>query len=401
MGERAGTTRLTFPDQPRLELDQLLTQLIDRAQEVVATQGRLRGLLAANQLITADLTLPAVLRHIAEAARELIGGRYAALGVIGPDGGLSEFVHVGMPEEAVRAIGHLPEGKGLLGALIEDPRPIRLTDIAADPRSSGFPPDHPPMRSFLGVPIRVRDEVFGNLYLTESEHGEFTNEDEELARALAATAAIAVENARLYEAAQSRGEWLRASAAITRDLLAVEAVDPRASLRTIAEMSHRLADGDTVTVLLPCGDEDDDDLCVEVAVGEGAQTLPGQSWPFEGTLAGRVFLSGEPMRVGTRDEVRGLDPIASISRTSVRCWCSRCWGRGRCTGSCPWPGSAGARRSPRRISGWPPGSPIRPPWRSSWPRRAPNSSAPRCSRTANASPPTCTTTSSSGCSPLG
>jgi signal transduction histidine kinase len=308
MGERtAGDTGLTFPDQPRVDLDQLLAQLIDRAQEVMATQGRLRGLLAANQLIITDLTLPAVLRHIVEAARELIGAKYAALGVIGPDGGLAEFVHVGMPEEAVQAIGHLPEGKGVLGALIEDPRPIRLTNIADDARSSGFPPAHPPMTTFLGVPILVRDDVFGNLYLTESTRGgEFTGEDEELARALAATAAVAIENARLYEAAQSRGEWLQASAGITRELLAADAADPRASLGTIAELSRRLAGADTVTLLLPCRGGEGDELCVEVAVGEGADNLQGLSLPVAGTMAGRVFLSGEPVRVASRNEVSGL-----------------------------------------------------------------------------------------------
>jgi signal transduction histidine kinase len=303
-----GEVGLTFPDQPRLELDQLLAQLIERAHEVMATQGRLRGLLAANQLINAELTLPVVLRHIVDAARKLIGARYAALGVIAPDGGLSEFVHVGMPEGTVQAIGHLPEGKGLLGALIEDPRPIRLANIADDPRSSGFPSAHPPMTSFLGVPIRVRDEVFGNLYLTESTRGEFTAEDEELALALAATAAVAIENARLYEAAQSRGEWLQASAAITRELLAADAGDPRASLGTIAELSRRLAGADTVTVLLP-GQDDDDELSVEVVVGEGADTLRGLSLPFAGTIAGRVFLGGEPVRVPSRDEVHGLAPM--------------------------------------------------------------------------------------------
>jgi two-component system, NarL family, sensor histidine kinase DevS len=312
MGEgTGGGKRLTFPDQPRLDLDQLLAQLIDRAQEVMATQGRLRGLLAANQLITVDLTLPAVLRHIVEAASELIDARYAALGVIGPDGGLSEFVHVGMPEETVRAVGHLPEGKGVLGALIEDPHPIRLTNIRDDARSSGFPAAHPPMTSFLGVPIRVRDEVFGNLYLTDSLRGAFTGEDEELARALAATAAVAIENARLYEAAQSRGEWLQASAAITRDLLAVDAGDPRVSLEAIAELSLRLAGGDTVAVLLPGRPEDggDDDLCVEVAVGEGGETLPGLSLAFGGTLAGRVFLTGQPVRITSRDEISGLSAV--------------------------------------------------------------------------------------------
>lgn len=309
MGEgTGGGIELTFPDQPRLELDQLLAQLIERAQEVMAAQGRLRGLLSATQLITADLALPMVLRHIVESARDLIGARYAALGVIAAGDGLAQFVHVGMPEELVRAIGNLPEGKGVLGALIEDPRPIRLTNISDDPRSSGFPAGHPPMTSFLGVPIRVRDEVFGNLYLTDSVRGEFSDEDEELARALAATAAVAVENARLYEAAQSRGAWLQASATITRELLAGEEAHPRASLRTIAELSRRLAGADTVTVLLPC-QESNDALCVDVAVGEGADALRGLSLPLVGSLAGRVFLAAEPIRVTSREEISGLEPL--------------------------------------------------------------------------------------------
>ena len=186
---------------------------------MLGTQGRLRGLLRATQVVTGDLALPVVLQPIVEAARDLVGARYAALGVIAPDGGLAEFVHVGMPDEAVEAIGHLPQGKGLLGALIDDPRPIRLRRIGEDPRSSGFPPGHPPMTSFLGVPIRIRDEVFGNLYLTESARGQFSAEDEELTLALAATAAAAIDRARLYQAARTRGEWLQATAAITRRLL--------------------------------------------------------------------------------------------------------------------------------------------------------------------------------------
>ena len=202
---------LTFPDQPRLELDQLLGQLIGRAHEVIGTQGRLRGLLRANQLIVGELDLPSVLRHVLEAARELVGARYAALGIIAPGGSLSEFLHVGMPEDMLQRIGHLPQGKGLLGALIEDPRPIRLRRIADDVRSSGFPAGHPPMDSFLGVPIEVRGNVFGNLYLAESDKGEFSPEDEELTRALAATAAVAIDNARLYDFARGRSKWLEAS----------------------------------------------------------------------------------------------------------------------------------------------------------------------------------------------
>jgi signal transduction histidine kinase len=287
---------LTFPDLPRLELDQLLGQLVERAHEVMATQGRLRGLLRASQMVTRDLTLPAVLPRIVEAARELVGARYAALGVISPAGSLTEFVHSGMPEDAVERIGHLPEGKGLLGALIADPRPIRLRRIADDARSVGFPPGHPSMDNFLGVPIRIRDEVFGNLYLTESTKGEFSAEDEELTKALAATAAVAIENARLYEAAQSRAEWLQAVAAITREVLATDPEDAGQALELIAETSLRISRADLVAVVLPAGPED---LAVEVAVGDAAGGLVGRRIPTEGSLSGRVLSTGAALRPST------------------------------------------------------------------------------------------------------
>ncbi|GAA2673494.1 sensor histidine kinase [Actinoplanes palleronii] len=290
-----GTTpRLRFPDQPRLELDQLLGQLINRAQEVIGTQGRLRGLLQANQLIIGELNLPSVLQHVVEAARELTGARYAALGTIAPGGGLSEFVHVGMPDDMVRRIGHLPQGKGLLGALIDDPRPIRLGRIADDARSSGFPAGHPPMDSFLGVPIEIRGTVFGNLYLAESDNGEFSQDDEELARALAATAAVAIDNARLYEFARVRGEWLQASGAITAELLAADDQEDSV-LKLIAERSRELARADLVTVVLPlpAGDA----LGIEVAVGTGGAALTGQILALEGSLSGRVYREGTPLRL--------------------------------------------------------------------------------------------------------
>ena len=180
---------------------------------------RLERLLSANRAIVGELSLPMVLRRIVEAARDLIGARYAALGVIGDDGLLQEFIHLGMDAATVATIGELPKGRGVLGALIEDPLPIRLPVISEDPRSSGFPPGHPPMDTFLGVPIRSRNAVYGNLYLTGRTDGEFTAEDEELALALAASAGIAIENARLYEESARRGEWLQASAEISGVLL--------------------------------------------------------------------------------------------------------------------------------------------------------------------------------------
>ncbi|HBV93769.1 MAG: GAF domain-containing sensor histidine kinase [Candidatus Dormibacteria bacterium] len=161
-------------------------------------------LLDAVVALSADLSLPNVLRRIVEAAAEVSGARYGALGVIGPEqagleGGLVEFVTTGLDAEAIRAIGDLPHGRGLLGLLITDPKPQRIRDIGAHPASSGFPPHHPPMGSFLGVPIRVRDEVFGNLYLTEKQGApEFSEADEELVVALAGAAGIAIENARLH-----------------------------------------------------------------------------------------------------------------------------------------------------------------------------------------------------------
>lgn len=217
--ERAAGGALGFPDAPRLELEDLLDQLIDRASTLKSAQGRLRGLLRANQRIVSDLDLPSVLRQIVSAACELLGARYGALGVVGEERRLEQFIHVGMPDEQARVIGHLPHGEGLLGALIDDPRPIRIDEVSADPRSAGFPAHHPPMHGFLGVPIRIRDEVFGNLYLTEPASGRFSADDEELATALAAAAAVAIENARLYALSQQRQAWLRGSAELTQQLL--------------------------------------------------------------------------------------------------------------------------------------------------------------------------------------
>ena len=278
---------------PRLELDQLLTQLIDQAQDVVAARDRLRGLLRANRLIIGDLALPVVLRRIAEAARDLVQARYTALGVLGPDGGLEQFIHVGVDEDRVARIGHLPEGKGLLGALIDDPHPIRLANLADDPRSAGFPEGHPQMRSFLGVPIRIRDEVYGNLYLTERAGGPFTAEDEELVAALAATAASAIDNARLYAEAGRRQRWLEASTEITRQLLSSEGEPP---LSVIARRLHEMADADVVAVVLPTADQRR--LMVEVATGEHAAQLTALTYPVEDTIAGVAINTGRPVLIG-------------------------------------------------------------------------------------------------------
>ncbi|UZJ26440.1 GAF domain-containing protein [Rhodococcus antarcticus] len=279
-------------DGSKLGLDELLVQLIDRAQDVQATQGRLRGLLKANQAVVADLSLPVLLRHVVAAACELSQARYGALGVLDASGGLAEFVTVGMDEATVARIGHLPEGKGLLGALIDDPRPIRLHEMSDDIRSVGFPEHHPPMSTFLGVPVRVRDVVFGHLYLAERLDGDFTAEDTELVSALAATAGVAIENARLYADAQRRQAWLQASTEVTRQLLSVDGEDP---LEVIARLARDIADADVVTVLLPT--PDGRRVIIEVAAGDGAAELTARTFPLEGSVVGLTLESGAPVLV--------------------------------------------------------------------------------------------------------
>ena len=291
MTESESVTAYSEPDSglygPQLQLDELLAQLIDRAQDVRGAHGRLRGLLRANNMIIGNLALPVVLRRIVEAACQLVHARYGALGVVAPDGGLEQFIHVGMDAELVGRIGHLPAGKGLLGALIEDPSPIRLRTISDDPRSVGFPDSHPPMDSFLGVPIRVRDAVFGNLYLACREGGEFTEEDQELVSSLAGTAGVAIENARLFEQSRRRQNWLQASTDITQQLLASEGEEP---LRVIAWRTQQMADADAVTVVLPVAGTDQ--LMVEVATGAGAEQMTALSYPMSGTLSMHVLETG-------------------------------------------------------------------------------------------------------------
>ena len=249
---------------------------------------RLRGLLDANQSIIADLSLEVVLERIVEAACTLLEARYGALGVLSPDGhGLAQFVHVGIDRETVARIGDLPQGKGVLGALIEQPEPITLHEVSADRRSVGFPPEHPPMHTFLGVPIIVRGEVFGNLYLTERAHGDFTPEDVELASAFAATAGIAIENARLFEDARKRQDWLRAAAEVSLRIVTTPSEDP---LRVVAGQVQRLAAADVVSVVLP--DADGEQLEVAVAVGARADVLEGSSYPLAGTLTEVVLATG-------------------------------------------------------------------------------------------------------------
>lgn len=239
---------LSFPDPGRSELDVTLASLVAQASQVLKTQGRLRALIKANRAVTDELELGSVLRRIVTAAIELVDAEFGAIGVMAPHGGLEQFIHVGMPIEDAERIGHLPSGRGLLGVMIEEARPIRLDDFSEDPRSVGLPPHHPPMTSFLGVPITVRDEVFGNLYLTNKRDGTFSSEDVHLLGALAATAGVAIENARLFEETKRRQAWTAASLELTSAVLEQDSDSADALL---CRESVQLADADSASVLEP------------------------------------------------------------------------------------------------------------------------------------------------------
>jgi len=283
------------PEQtgPKLEFETLLAHFVERAEEMMTSQARMRDLIRINHELTSNLDLPTVLRQIVEIGRELLNARYAAMGVIGDERRLEQFIHVGMEQEIVDQIDHLPEGKGLLGALIDDPQPVRLETIASDTRSSGFPAHHPPMDSFLGVPIRVRDEVYGNLYLTDSLNGAFSTDDEELAEALAATAGIAIENARLFDDSTYRARWSSALAETARRLMKDEDED---QLGVIVDQVLELAAADLVAIALITSDGDE--IVVERAAGQAAEGLLHRSFPLADTFAGRAIVDGAAILVG-------------------------------------------------------------------------------------------------------
>ncbi|MFD8008779.1 GAF domain-containing protein [Streptomyces sp. NPDC058955] len=278
-GEGAGAADHRLP---RLRLDELLDELQGRIDEVRGTRDRLTGLLEAVMSVGRELDLPHVLRGIVEAAVSLVDARYGALGVIGEDRRLSSFLPIGIDDDVHRRIGALPSGHGILGELIRHPEPLRLSELSEHPASYGFPPHHPPMHSFLGVPIRVRDEVFGNLYLTEKRGGaDFDAEDEAVVTTLAVAAGIAIENARLYEEGRRRQRWLAASSDFTSALLS--GTGEAEVLDGMLEQAVDIAGADMgVFYLVGAGGE----LRGSLARGEGCDLHRGVVLPSsEGTLA--------------------------------------------------------------------------------------------------------------------
>jgi signal transduction histidine kinase len=252
-------------------------------------QDKLRSLLNARRVISGDLDLPSVLRRIVEAAIEMVGASYGAIGVVGANGSLEQLIHVGIPDKEVQLIGRQPEGHGVLGVVMNEQVAVRLDHVSAHPQFEGFPEHHPHMESFLGVPVRVRDEVYGNLYLADQKTGHFSKEDEELVLALAATAGAAIDNARLYDESQRRLRWSEASAEVTATLLSNQVED---ALAVIVDRVAVLAEADLAHIALPISGTR---MRIEVARGPLADTYNGLVFDAAGTAIERAYESGEAM----------------------------------------------------------------------------------------------------------
>ncbi|HEY0126322.1 MAG TPA: GAF domain-containing protein [Blastococcus sp.] len=265
-------------------------------------------LTAALRAAASGSQLEATLHDIVQAAVRHVDAEYGALGVLTPDGQrLDRFVIVGMSDDERGRIGRPPEGRGILGLLVAEPLPLRLDDLSGHPASSGFPPGHPPMRSFLGVPVRAGDAVFGNLYLTEKQTGEpFSPADAEIVQALAAAAGLAIENARLAERAETRRRWEQAATQMATALLS--GADPDDVLRAVSTQVSALTNADMAGVLSPIGD-DQDTMTIVAAVGHAADDIEGV----------RVPLAGTPFATGRAEgESRLIEDIGSMPMVGTR-----------------------------------------------------------------------------------
>ncbi|MEV7395314.1 GAF domain-containing sensor histidine kinase [Streptomyces sp. NPDC091215] len=305
---------------PQLRLDELLDELQARLDAARGTRDRVHSLLEAVLSVGRELDLEQALHSIVEAAAVLVDAEYAALGVIGPDGKrLSAFHTVGVTEEQIARIGPFPEGHGILGELIRNPESLRLAKLSEHPASYGFPPNHPPMSTFLGVPIRVREQVFGNLYLTEKRGGaQFDEEDASVTSTLAVAAGVAIDNARLYEESRQRERWLRANAEISHSLMSDGGLTE--GLILIAERARDITGSALAAVAMPM--EGAGSLGVEIAVGMDADHHRGLVLPLDRSLMGLAFAGAAPVSsqdVGHDDRVspepprfQGLGPAVAV-----------------------------------------------------------------------------------------
>ncbi|GAA0806901.1 GAF domain-containing protein [Spirilliplanes yamanashiensis] len=287
---------VTFSQVARLELDELLEQLMLQVRDVQGAQGRLRGLLRAFLAVAQAGSLDTVLLHVVEAARELVDARYAALGVVN-QGRLTRFVHTGMDSKTVTAVGRLPAGEGLLGLLVDHPHALRLADIAAHPASSGFPEHHPPMHSFLGVPVQIGGRVFGTLYLTEKQHGaEFTGDDEQLAQALASAAGAAIENAMLLSESRRRNTWQNTMAEVSTQLLA--GTDTDEVLRQLVHHAREDLHGVAASISVPS--DDPEQLRLAVTEGNDDDSRQGSLIALADSVGGAAITARQLIVVNER-----------------------------------------------------------------------------------------------------
>jgi GAF domain-containing protein len=276
-----------------MDLSELIAEVQERLTSMARMQAQVQNLLDAFLSVSTGLDLPSTLRRIVESACDLVDARYGALGVLRQGGGgLAAFIHVGIDEALAATMGHLPEGKGVLGQLISEPHPLRIPDLGQHPSSVGFPPHHPPMKTFLGVPVLVRGEVFGNLYMTEKRHGQFTAEDEAVLTALAGAAGIAIHNARLYEESEIRRRWLAAVADVRAVLL--ETPSAADALTLIAERIAGLTEADASWLFMGPHPE------------TGAYTMSAQSGKGLNDLTDERFAPGDSPVLDALDQADGV-----------------------------------------------------------------------------------------------
>jgi signal transduction histidine kinase len=272
---------------------------------------RYEMLLESGLILVSEQSLEAVLQRIVELAVEVTEARYGALGVLGPEGLITRFVTIGVTPEERTAIGHPPIGRGVLGVLITDPEPLRLPEVSRHPRSMGFPPNHPPMKSFLGAPVKARGKVFGNIYLTEKQGAEeFSPEDERALVVLATQAGVAIENARLHEEARQREQRLDSIREITTEILS--GAEPEDVLGLVARRARELVRADLTTIAVPGPDQEG--LILLVADGAHADDLVGTNFPVEGSVSGTVIQTGKPriLEDASRDELAYVIQLGDI-----------------------------------------------------------------------------------------
>jgi signal transduction histidine kinase len=284
---------------PRLGKRGLVQEMHRQLDELLAARDQTEKLLDVILGISSDLELDATLDRIVNAAIQLTGARYGAVGVRKSDGVLASFLHQGIDAASVERIGHLPVGKGVLGVPLENSPALRLDELADHPAAAGFPPHHPPMHAFLGVPIAVRGTVFGSLYVTHDEPGRtFSDSDETAARVLASAAAVAIDNAQLFERVRESARWTQASREITTALLSGSQA-PTNPMHLIAARACELTEAEQAIVLVPESVHGADDmvetLVVSTAVGIHADEVIGQRIPVDGSTSGGVFRSGSPV----------------------------------------------------------------------------------------------------------